>query len=192
MKCVPVSVLLAFGANLPSAVGGPATTIAMALERIKGEKSVCLTAVSPAYATPAWPPSEQPDFVNLVAQVETVLPPEALLTVLHGTEAAFGRVRDVRWAARSLDIDILSYGDAVLPDPAIWQAAAGDAPGALPRAPLVLPHPALHKRDFVLRPLCDIAADWCHPVLRLTAAQMLNRVDHGGNNRYEKVVLPAL
>jgi 2-amino-4-hydroxy-6-hydroxymethyldihydropteridine diphosphokinase len=85
------------------------------------------------------------------------LPPAALLTRLHAIEARFGRVRGERNAARSLDLDLLAYGE-------ITSNAAG---------PLILPHPRMHQRAFVLAPLCDIAPAWRHPGLHRSAAQLL-------------------
>jgi 2-amino-4-hydroxy-6-hydroxymethyldihydropteridine diphosphokinase len=126
---------IAFGANM----GDPAATFDQVLGELPPE--VRVAAVSPAYRTRAIGP-EQPDFLNLVAEVETALPPIDLLHRLQALEAAHGRLRDVRWGPRPLDLDVIWYG-----------GRESDGPE------LVLPHPRAHEREFVLRPLCDLAPD---------------------------------
>jgi 2-amino-4-hydroxy-6-hydroxymethyldihydropteridine diphosphokinase len=95
--------------------------------------------------------------VNGVVAVETTLAPAALLEVLHAVEARFGRVRRERNAARVLDLDLLAYDERV--------SAEGETP--------ILPHPRLHERAFVLRPLAGIAPDWRHPRLGRTASALI-------------------
>lgn len=128
-----------------------------ALERISN-----LHAVSSLYETPAWPDPADPPFVNAVAAIETALPPEALLQALHAVEAGFGRRRRKRNAPRTLDLDLLAYGDLRRP-----QDEAGDKAGP------ILPHPGIGSREFVLAPLAEIAPHWRHPVTGETASAML-------------------
>lgn len=150
-------ILIGLGANLPSAVGPPKTTLEAALERLASAGTLTLKR-SRWFRTAPVPVSDQPWFVNGVAAVATALEPEALLALLHRTEAAFGRVRGVANAARSLDLDLLAYGSVVRP-------AGGPAP--------ILPHPRLAERAFVLLPLADVAPDWHHPVTGRAVAAMI-------------------
>ncbi|SEP83301.1 2-amino-4-hydroxy-6-hydroxymethyldihydropteridine diphosphokinase [Thalassovita taeanensis] len=167
-------VLIALGANLPSKAGGPAQSLSMSLQLLE-EKGLVVAAVSRFYQTPCFPVGAGPDYINAAARVTTTLSPEQVLAVLHGVEAEFGREREVRWGRRTLDLDLLAYGDLVLPDRET-QKAWMDLPAERQRleAPeqLILPHPRLHERAFVLVPLSDVAPGWVHPVLGRTVTQM--------------------
>lgn len=105
-----------------------------------------LGKVSPLYRNPAIGPGEQPDFINTVAELFTALDAATLLSKLQAIENAQGRVRAIRWAARTLDLDLLLYGDATIATPT-----------------LQVPHPRLRERNFVLYPLHDIAPNLILP-----------------------------
>lgn len=135
-KGIPAYV--AFGANL----GEPVATLRAVAAALAGRPALELVAGSPIYRTRPIGPPGQPDFANAVGRVETTLAAEALLDVLLAVEAAFGRVRDVRWGPRTLDLDL------------IWYAGEERADERL-----TLPHPRAHEREFVLRPLADLAPD---------------------------------
>ena len=130
-------VLLGLGGNL----GDPVATIEAALHRLDTQ-GVRIMRRSRWYRTSPWGMTDQPDFVNLCVAAETDLTPRALLDIVQAAETALGRKRELRWGPRTLDIDILAYGDLVLKEPG-----------------LELPHPRLTERAFVLVPLLDIAAD---------------------------------
>ncbi len=128
-----------------------------------------IESISPYYQTPAFPEGSGPDFVNAVFEVSTDLSAEAVLGALHDLEAKFGRERPYRWAPRTLDLDLVFYGDAVRPDGQTWREWANlslKEAGATTPAELILPHPRMHERSFVLGPLNDIAPEFVHPVLQ--------------------------
>ncbi len=140
-------ILIGLGANLPSMAGPPRATLEAALGRL-GDAGIKVVAHSRWYRTAPVPVSDQPLFVNGVAVIETALAPLPLLAALHKVEDAFGRQRSVANAARTLDLDILDYAGRV---------EAG--------ADLILPHPRLQDRAFVLLPLAEVAPGWRHPIL---------------------------
>ena len=127
--------------------------------------------LSTLWAGPAWPPGSGPDYVNAVAVLPRLRPPETVLAALHSIEAAAGRMRGRRWAARTLDLDLLAVGPRIRPDRATvkaWIALAAEAQAVAEPGRLILPHPRMQDRGFVLLPLCELAPHWRHPVLRRT------------------------
>jgi 2-amino-4-hydroxy-6-hydroxymethyldihydropteridine diphosphokinase len=158
-------ILIALGSNLPTSAGGPLDTCRAALRELTAQ-GVRVRAHSPWYESAPVPASDQPWFVNGVARVDTTLTAPELLALLHAIETRFGRARSVANAARTLDLDLLAYGETIL--------RAG---------PLRLPHPRLHERAFVLLPLRDVAPDWRHPDLGLTPAALLAALGQGLENQ---------
>ncbi len=162
------------GSNLTSRHGSPLDTVLAAIDAV-ARAGVQVDAVSEMYRTPACPAGAGPDYVNAALACRSALGPQALLERLHGIEKAFDRRRTGRWQSRTLDLDLLAVGDAILPDRetfAHWSDL--DAEEQKSRAPdrLILPHPRLHERAFVLIPLADVAPDWRHPVLGRRVQEM--------------------
>lgn len=161
-------ILVAIGANLPGADSRTALqTCRDAAASLDGLCGLRLVALSHWYETPPDPPSGQPPYVNGVARLHGAADPAALLAALQAIESAAGRVRSVANAARTLDLDIAAMGATIrtAPDP-------------------VLPHPRMHARAFVLRPLLDVAPDWRHPVLNRTAAALLAALPGAAATRF--------
>jgi 2-amino-4-hydroxy-6-hydroxymethyldihydropteridine diphosphokinase len=169
-------VLVALGANLPNGADQPATTLRKALAALSAG-GVRVERVSRFYATPCFPAGTGPDYVNAAARVTAPgMTPAQVLAALHAVEHDFGRLRVQRWGMRTLDLDLIAMGQTVLPD-AGTAAAWRDLPPEqqVARAPegLVLPHPRLQDRAFVLVPLHDVAPRWRHPATGLTVTAML-------------------
>jgi 2-amino-4-hydroxy-6-hydroxymethyldihydropteridine diphosphokinase len=155
------SVFIALGANLShERFGSPRQTLEAALAALdlKGTRTV---RVSPWYRTAPVPASDQPWYVNAVAEVLPDLPADGLLAQLHAVEAAFGRARTVPNAARPIDLDLLDFHGEI-------------ATGGAGRA--ILPHPRMTDRAFVLLPLADLAPQWRHPVSGLSVRTLIENL----------------
>ena len=154
---------IALGANL----GDPVATVNAAIMALRGLPGAGFVAASSLYRTAPVGLRHQPDFINAVVAVDAVSPAPTLLDTLFDIEARFGRSRSVRNAPRTLDLDLLLYGDDTSDDPR-----------------LTLPHPRLHERAFVLAPLAEIAPDLVVP-RRGSVRDLLARC---ADQRIEKLV----
>jgi 2-amino-4-hydroxy-6-hydroxymethyldihydropteridine diphosphokinase len=172
-----IHALVALGANLPFEGDPPEMTLRRALKALS-EEGLSLLAVSRFYATPCFPAGAGPDYVNAAAVLDAgpESDPTSILAQLHKVESEFGRKRDTRWGMRTLDLDLLALGDSVLPDAATqdaWRTLAPEVQARTAPETLILPHPRLQDRAFVLVPLADVAPQWVHPRTGRTVSEML-------------------
>lgn len=147
-----VPVVIGLGANLDD----PAAAVTAAGHQLRRIRGLGRVRISPLHGSAPVGGPDQPDYVNAVATARTSLAPAGLLAELHRIEADFGRVREVRWGARTLDLDLIQYGD-----PRTDTDVRSDDPA------LLLPHPRAHERAFVLRPWVELDPD---AMLRVGAA----------------------
>jgi 2-amino-4-hydroxy-6-hydroxymethyldihydropteridine diphosphokinase len=147
---MPTIAYLGIGSNLGDKKANCRKAIALLA------KSGRVVSVSSLYCTEPIGNMNQDDFVNAVVELETNLSPELLLGQCRAIEEALGRVRTVHWGPRTIDVDILLFGTAMIETPE-----------------LTIPHPLLHNRRFVLVPLCEIAPHVMHPKLQRTASDLL-------------------
>ena len=148
------AVIIALGSNLAGNYGSSEALLEAALA---GFPAIGLTVLcrSDWWRSTAWPDPRAPDYRNGVAIVATDLPAREVLLSLLGWEMAFGRARPEPNAPRTLDLDLIAYGRAIIEEP-----------------DLIVPHPRAHERLFVMGPLAAIASGWRHPVTGLTAAML--------------------
>lgn len=166
--------VIALGSNLGIGDVGPAEVLERALEVLRC-RGFAIRSQSRFFRTPAFPAGAGPDFVNAAAVVEARFDPFEVLAHLHAVEAGLNRTREVRWGARTLDLDLIAAEDLVLPDSKThqyWREIPLDVQKTATPDQLILPHPRLAERAFVLVPLLDVAPDWRHPVTGLSVWEM--------------------
>ncbi len=158
MKSSPI--YIALGGNIPHNNRAPRETISDALSALE-RAGIEIVERSSDWNSPAWPDPADPAYVNATARIETDLPPRRLLDLMHRVETDFGRTRAVRWASRTLDLDLIDYRGRELTDPDGME----------------IPHPRAAQRAFVLLPLQEIAGDWREPGSGRHIADLIARLD---------------
>lgn len=165
-------IIVALGANLPGRFDSPKQALTAALTELS-KHGLKITKSSRLFLTAPVPVSDQPWYHNAVVAVETTLSPFALLEVLQTIENDFGRVRTERNAPRVLDLDLIAYNDTILDKPE-----------------LIVPHPRMHDRGFVLLPLADIAPDWVHPISKKPLTELIASIPTDQIVKIEEDFLP--
>ncbi len=163
-------ILIAVGANLPNPRYGPPLATCQAVLPALDRVGLNVVKVSQWYESAPVPASSQPWYVNGVVALETKMDAMAVLDQLLALEEAFGRVRGQPNAARTLDLDLIAYDGQIISD------SNADNP-------LILPHPRLHQRAFVLFPLADVAPGWHHPESGLSVTRMIEQLENPGAAR---------
>ena len=156
------TVYLALGSNMGNRLANLKNAISNLTPQMDVKKK------SAVYETPPWGYTDQPSFLNMVVMAKTYMEPENLLGHLKRLETALGREPNFQNGPRLIDIDILFYDDAIIDTP-----------------PLVIPHPRLHQRGFVLVPLNEIAPDLVHPVFGKPVSELLLDVDRLNIHEYK-------
>ena len=151
-------ILIALGSNISGPWGSPEQSVQHAMQALNRD-GLKLVGASRLLLTAPFGKPNQPPFVNAVTRIETHLPPLALLQKLHAIERTAGRRRATRWGPRTLDLDIVDYHGLI--------RSSGK---------LILPHPGIQERIFVLKPIAELVEEWRHPASHLSAQEMLRRL----------------
>jgi 2-amino-4-hydroxy-6-hydroxymethyldihydropteridine diphosphokinase len=147
-------VYIGIGSNL----GDRKANCMRAIELLAG-KGIVVRKESSLYETDPWGDKNQPKFLNMAIEIETELKPRDLLDILDGIEKELGRKKSLKWGPRIIDLDILLFNSITID-----------------QDDLKIPHPFMHERDFVLKPLYEIAPDVKHPVLNLSTGELLQKL----------------
>jgi len=179
MAGMSTSAVIALGGNL----GNVPATFVSAVQALHQSNACRVTAVSPNFVTRAIGNEAGDDYVNAAVRLEVACSPIELLRTLQSIETGLGRVRNVHWGPRTLDLDLVSYGHEIIIEPGDRlgteqpdAVAAFNSLVSTQQAMLIVPHPACWYRRFVLDPWCEIAPDWRHPVLQESVRDMRDRL----------------
>ena len=156
---------IGIGANLPSLnFSTPRDTCEAAIKELLSF-GIVIEKQSSWYRSAPIPTSTQPWFINGIISVKTSMKATELMVLLQSVEKKFGRVRTQKNAARTLDLDLIDYDNTI----SCWEGCEA--------SDLILPHPRMHERSFVLLPLFEISPSWCHPVFRTSIEKLIANLD---------------
>jgi 2-amino-4-hydroxy-6-hydroxymethyldihydropteridine diphosphokinase len=168
------SCIVAIGSNQRLINSSSSDVLSTALSRIAVSVGP-ITSLSRFFRTPAFPKGSGPDFVNAALVVRAQGSANEILEKLHAIEHELGRVRETRWGQRTIDIDLIAVDQNILPDSETfkkWQLLPFSQQTKIAPDQLVLPHPRMQDRAFVLAPMMDLCPDWVHPVIQKSVSQM--------------------
>ena len=173
------SCMVSIGSNQRLINSSSSDVLCAALSRIAVSVGP-ITSLSRFFQTPAFPKGAGPDFVNAALVVRARGPEDFILEKLHAIEHELGRVRESRWGQRTIDIDLIAVGQNVLPNSETykkWQLLPFSQQAKVAPDQLILPHPRMQDRAFVLGPMMDICPDWVHPIIQKSVSQMYDVLD---------------
>ena len=166
--------LISFGANLPGPFGNPSQTLQSVIEELRVHGFI-ISKRSRYYSSPAFPDASKPKFLNTCLELKVAHEALDVLDFLKFIEKKMGRRKNSRWESRICDLDLLSFDNLVFPSIKIfykWYNMPLNRQIIEQPDQLLLPHPRLQDRAFVLKPLMDFAEDWIHPVTYLSVKEM--------------------
>ena len=173
------SCIVAIGSNQGLINSSSSDFLSVAVSRISASVGP-ITSLSRFFQTPAFPKGSGPDFVNAALVVRAKGSADEMLEKLHAIEHALGRVRETRWGQRTIDIDLIAIEQKIVPNSEIykkWQLLPFSQQSKIAPDQLILPHPRMQERAFVLGPMMDICPDWVHPVIQKSVSQMYDVLD---------------
>jgi len=173
------SCIIAIGSNQKLCNSSSSDVLSSAIRHI-AETVGPILSLSRFFQTPAFPKGSGPDFVNAVLACDAEGTAEDILVKLHSIEHDLGRVRETRWGQRTIDIDLIAVGQNIVPNVAEfkkWQHLPFTQQTQIAPDQLILPHPRMQERAFVLGPLMDVCPSWIHPVINRSVAEMHEELD---------------
>lgn len=173
------SCIVAIGSNQRLINSSSSDVLITALSRIAVSVG-SVTSLSRFFQTPAFPKGSGPDFVNAALLVRAQGSADEILGKLHAIEHEFGRVRETRWGQRTIDIDLIAVEQKIIPNSETfrkWQLLPFSQQSKIAPDQLILPHPRMQDRAFVLGPMMEICPDWVHPVIQKSVSQMYDELD---------------
>ena len=173
------SCIMAMGSNQGLSSSSSSDVLSAALSSIAVSVGP-ITSLSRFFQTPAFPEGSGPDFVNAALMVRAQGSAHEILEKLHAIEHELGRVRETRWGQRTVDIDLIAVEQNIVPDSETfkkWQLLPFSQQTQIAPDRLILPHPRMQDRAFVLGPMMDVCRDWVHPVIQKSVSQMYDVLD---------------
>ena len=171
-----VKCLISCGANISGPFGKPSETLTIVLDEFE-QRNLKVVNKSALYSSLAFPDPQEPKYLNRCLELKVDVKAAEVLTLLKQIEIRMGRRAGSRWGSRSCDLDLLSFAGQVCPNKKVfdyWYRMTLEKQIIEKPTVILLPHPRLQDRAFVLKPLMEFAAEWTHPVLNLSVREMYN------------------